>query len=231
MASFTEIFKELAQKVLNGLVRRELDPSKFNDPLAALTSWKPLKPGGASFQTKVLSKVDSQRIEYQASTGYNAFCLIFFAIGVGVFFLVQTTIYNDGLQNFKIHFDVLMFLPLFFCVVSAGMWWIGKKVNYFDLSSNSFGKGSESNSQKLCNLTEIAAIQILPERIRTKNSSYTSYEFNLILKDGSRLSVVDHGDLGVIHQDVAEIQRFLGRRIPVFDATLPQYYIEKKLIA
>ena len=42
-------------------------------------------------------------------------------------------------------------------------------------------------------LSEIYAIQLLSEHIQSSKNSYTSYELNLVFKDGYRINVMDHG--------------------------------------
>ena len=53
--------------------------------------------------------------------------------------------------------------------------------------------------------------------ISGSKSSYTSYELNLVLDDGSRINVVDHGNLDRLRGDATTLSRFLSK--PVWDAT------------
>jgi hypothetical protein len=48
-------------------------------------------------------------------------------------------------------------------------------------------------------------------------NSYYSYELNLVLDDGSRINVVDHGNLDRLRSDAQTLSRFLDK--PVWDAT------------
>ena len=50
-------------------------------------------------------------------------------------------------------------------------------------------------------------------------SSYYSYELNLVLSDGTRLNIVDHGDLRRVRRDGATLARFLG--VPLWDPVQP----------
>ena len=47
-------------------------------------------------------------------------------------------------------------------------------------------------------------------------TSFYSYELNLVLADGSRVNVVDHGNLPRIRRDAAMLAGFLG--VPLGDA-------------
>ena len=46
-------------------------------------------------------------------------------------------------------------------------------------------------------------------------SPNSSYELNLVLQDGERLNVVDHGSFDVLREDAAKLGEFLG--VPVWD--------------
>jgi hypothetical protein len=64
-------------------------------------------------------------------------------------------------------------------------------------------------------LEDIHAIQLLSEYVRRSKSSYYSYELNLVLNDGKRLIVVDHGNLTRLQEDAKKLLEFLGK--PVWD--------------
>ena len=66
-------------------------------------------------------------------------------------------------------------------------------------------------------LDRVHAIQIVHERVRDSDSSYTSYEINLVLHDAQRVTVVDHGSLKHIRRDAEQIAELIG--VPVWDAT------------
>ena len=71
-------------------------------------------------------------------------------------------------------------------------------------------------------LADVYAIQLIKEYVTTYGTehsrSYYSYELNLVLKDGERMNVVDHGDLQRIRADAIRLGGFLGS-LPVWDAT------------
>ena len=66
-------------------------------------------------------------------------------------------------------------------------------------------------------LSSIHALQLLSEFVSGSKSSYYSYELNLVLNDGSRINVVDHGNLERLRSDASALSRFLDK--PVWDAT------------
>ncbi len=65
-------------------------------------------------------------------------------------------------------------------------------------------------------IEQIHALQLISEYCRSDKNSYYSYELNLILEDGKRINVVDHGNLGKIRDQAATLSEFL--RKPVWDA-------------
>jgi hypothetical protein len=65
-------------------------------------------------------------------------------------------------------------------------------------------------------LEEIHALQLVAENCRSDNDTYRSYELNLILKDGKRINVVDHGNESKLREDAQTLSRFIEK--PVWDA-------------
>jgi len=65
-------------------------------------------------------------------------------------------------------------------------------------------------------LEDIHALQLIPEYFRSPKGSFYSYELNLILNDGRRINVVDHGDQNKLREDAETLSGFLEK--PVWDA-------------
>lgn len=123
----------------------------------------------------------------------------------------------------------LVLFGLIFLFVGGGLFYFSSVPVVFDKRKGFFWKGRKSpddvadlNNCKHCvRLGEIHALQIVAEQIKGK-SSYSSYELNLVLKDASRINVVDHGSKEKIREDAAELAAFLDR--PLWDAA------EKKIL-
>ena len=62
----------------------------------------------------------------------------------------------------------------------------------------------------------IYALKIVSERISRSESSWISYELNLILNNGRRINVVDHGNGVKIRKDAKRLTEFLN--VPIWDA-------------
>lgn len=76
----------------------------------------------------------------------------------------------------------------------------------------------ESDGKTVVPFSQIHALQIVSEFISGKFDNYVSYEINLVLKDSTRINIVDHKDIGQIRLDAQKISTFLN--IPVWDITL-----------
>jgi len=68
----------------------------------------------------------------------------------------------------------------------------------------------------LAPLDQVHALQLVSEYCSGNKSSYYSYELNLVLKDGRRVNVIDHGNINRIRQDAQTLSNFLGK--PVWNA-------------
>ena len=60
-------------------------------------------------------------------------------------------------------------------------------------------------------------MQLVSEYCRGNKSSFYSYELNLVLANGRRINVVDHGNIESLQKDARTLAAFLD--IPVWDAT------------
>jgi hypothetical protein len=68
-------------------------------------------------------------------------------------------------------------------------------------------------------LAQIHAVQLIPKLPKDGSglADYYSYEINLVTQEGSRINVVDHGDLDRIRQDARQLAQFLN--VPLWDVT------------
>lgn len=187
--------------------------------------WTPLKGGGANFKTHHLVQVSPSRLEVRPSIQMILFCLLFMALGGGVGGVFVVTGIRDG--------DLLTALMpglvgLVFVLAGGLLLKSGSKRRVFDVSLGGYwrGSGKLSGPQALATQTEwawlrdIKAIQLLREGVTSRSNngrsrSYWSYELNLVLTNGRRINVMDHGKQGRIRQDAEVIGRFLG--VPVWD--------------
>ena len=218
------MLKKLVETLKNlGNRRPGFDPSRFNDPIALKTEWKPLKRGGSNFKTHKLVEVNYQRLEFKATIFAKIFCLIFLFAGLAVIFFFG---FNEiNWQTLSSEFEVLfpLIFGLIFSTIGALLLYFMTKPIVFDKTYGYYWKGRKEPAQSYeqadkkysVSLYDIHALQIISERVSSSKSSYYSYEINLILKDGSRLNVIDHGKFSSIKEDAQKLASFLG--VPVWD--------------
>jgi hypothetical protein len=218
---FTKLFEKL-----KGFVDEDdpFDPSQIGDPVAELTAWTPAKGGGANFRTRRLVMVTPNRIEFRASMVTNIFFGSFLLGGIGI--TAGVFYFHFSTRTFMWSSDTV--LPLLagigFAVLGGCLLYFGTAPIVFDKSRGLFWKGrksqggvSDSNSLKhFTGLEDIHALQLISEYCRGSKRSYYSYELNLVLRDGKRINVIDHGHCDKLRKDAETLSRFLER--PVWDA-------------
>ncbi|MGL4854929.1 MAG: hypothetical protein ACRC37_06720, partial [Lentisphaeria bacterium] len=53
--------------------------------------------------------------------------------------------------------------------------------------------------------SDIMALQIIDNKIRSKNGVYYVYELNILKRDGSRGQVIGHGNYSILRKDSLEL--------------------------
>ncbi|KAG1694857.1 hypothetical protein GQR58_006800 [Nymphon striatum] len=117
--------------------------------------------------------------------GLMAFGLIFVGVGILMLFYPKPRVFDK----------------------QVGWFWAGSK--------NLTDEQEFLTLEKSARLNDIAAIQIVAERLSGKNSSYTSWEINLVSHDAKRLNVMDHGNHKSIKADAQMLSNFLN--VPVWE--------------
>ncbi|MEM6801507.1 MAG: hypothetical protein AAF696_08885 [Bacteroidota bacterium] len=212
--------KKLAEEAK--AAQSQLDISGIEDPLAKETSWEPLQRGGSNFKTHVFKQEGPDVIAFRATTGYILFSSVFFFVGIGIlslwFFL--PALGEDMGWGGKIMLGLMGGL---FAGVGAFLYIHGTQPTVFDKRHGYFYKGrknTDKNSEKarvkhLVKLENIHALQVLKEYNSGSESSYYSYEINLVLKDSRRVNVIDHGNLQQVKDDASRLSEFLN--VPIWD--------------
>ena len=207
--------------------RPEFDPTRFADPVANITAWTPAKGGGANFCTHKLIRINMNRLEFRASLGNKLFSSLFVLFGLGVpFFVIVLRPNQQPLLSLDTIIPILM--ALIFAAIGIGLLYFGSMPTVFDNQMGCFWKGwnmpdaasRNAASKKYAQLSDIHALQIIPEYCSgsSDGSPYYSFELNLVFRNGQRINIVDHGKLDKLRDDVATLSAFLGK--PVWDATL-----------
>lgn len=175
------------------------------DPLAGKVEWSPLMGGGANFRTHKLTWAGPDRALFTATRGYQIFANLFLGIGLIAWIAAFLMPASEGFFNER-WLVVLFSLPF----AGVGIYLLRTAHRYiaFDWVEGRFVQAKQPKGQLFAArqdafyeqipLEDIYAFQLLSEQL----SDYASYEFNLILKDGSRIHVVDHGDRKSLLQDM-----------------------------
>jgi hypothetical protein len=222
------MFEKLQQNLRTlTAARAPFDPGRFGDPLALRTEWTPAKRGGASFRTHKLAVTGPNRIEFRPALGAILFYLLFFIIGLGVFAAISVQLFAKASDSFDAGLLVPLGISLVFSALGAYMLSAGTAPVIFERGRGVFWKGRKGpdeaiggrNANNFVRLDQVHALQLISEYIRGKNSYY-SYELNLVLEDGKRINVVDHGNLDRIRTDAGLLAVFIGK--PLWDATICQ---------
>lgn len=174
----------------------------------AEVSWKPIAYAGASFRThRLVESASGLRYRPQPTS------FLLPMIGVllsGACFVYMISLYAAGGPDAPKLYAFL--LPIVFLAACAWRYYqLFNEVNDFNLTERYYFYGlstqrSLQDPENYCPFDNIIAIQLLAEYVkpgndqdsfeeRRKRKNYTSYELNLVLKNGNRMNVVDHGSL------------------------------------
>lgn len=203
-----------------------MKPIEINSELNELkknVDTSPVKGGGASFKTNVLIEESSSKLYYKPSIGVGLFSFIFLAVGLGVFFLGINPLFENGFNFAEVEWFLLIF-GLIFSIAGGSMFYIFYMPRVFDKQLGVYYKAYKTDihkikkdtSKKYIPLKSIVAIQLIGEHIKSDKGSYKSFELNLILQNGSRKNVIDHGNLKSIIVDVEILSAFLN--VPIWHA-------------
>ena len=185
--------------------REILDLSAFGNEIAFKTSWEPLVGGGTNFCTHRAQKNASLMGDVIVfKTAIQAYLFAISFVAFGAMFAIASA---AGEFEDKIGLMGLGFLA-FGCWY---LWSLRQKESRFDRYSSELTQGKKS-----FDLKNAEAIQLIREYCGGSESSYYSYELNLICSDGSRINIVDHGALRKLREDAALLAEYLS--IPVWDA-------------
>jgi hypothetical protein len=203
------------------------DPAILDDELALRTEWVPAKGGGTNFRTHRLVQVDPFRMEFKATRGAMAFYALFLGLGLAITSGFSIAIMSGWSRGDAPAFA--LFIPLLigvaFAAVGGALFYVGVAPIVFDRRRGEYWKGRVAPSHVAnpralddhADLDRVHALQIIAEHCSGNDSSYYSYELNLVLDDGTRLPVVDHGNLDELRADVDRLSAFLDK--PVWDAS------------
>lgn len=190
---------------------RPVDPAGFNDPLALRVEWKPLAKGSSRFPDHQLVERAAGRLEFAPNRWGPV---------AGVLSIVFGVLIGLGYFIFEPSDDLVwdLILPLAICLgflaQGAVMLWSALAPRVFDRGTGSFWVGRMPPRR----IAEIHALQIVGKRVRrSRGLSFTSYEINVVMRDGGRIHVLGHGDVEALRTDAKKLAQALGCKL--WDAT------------
>jgi hypothetical protein len=196
-----------------GVSKDNFDPSIFNDPIAIKSSWIPINYAGASLSTHNLKLINTDRMEIKERTGsklFKWFALIFAII-----------IFIYGIQDGSLLTIALGFGFSLAILLSKGAnpetVIFDKKKGHVTLTSKRIIGDKEISEVAL---NRVYAIQILPVHHSDTDvddfdsDDYYSFETNIILDDGERISLVNQGNYEIVELQAEQLSRFL--KVPVW---------------
>ena len=203
----------------------DLDIDFSEESLERTVSVLPLKPGGSNFKTHVLVR-NENKMMYKPSYGAAIFSSLFLTVGLGLlFFGIRELILSQQEHTPNL---VLFLVGIVSTIVSIVLFYISYQPVGFDKGNGYYYKGFgnpqvKKNSRlfKKIALKDLAALQIIGESVSGSKSRYNSFELNLVLKNGTRTNVIDHGNLKSIINDTEELSSFL--ELPIWHAKTGNY--------
>ncbi|TYP74946.1 hypothetical protein [Aquimarina intermedia] len=190
------------------------DPTQ--DTIAQQIDWSPANSGGSNFVSHEIKQVSSSILKVKKTSTLNLFGGVFFLAGLNYVVLAYYFAYIDGileeqstLKNMQLFFregGVFLLLGVVFLVMFASTATFNKQLNRFK-------KGKFTIS-----FSEIYAIQLITEFVQSSggsSGSYLSHELNLVLTNGNRINIMDHGVKAHIEEDAILLGKFLN--IPVWN--------------
>jgi hypothetical protein len=220
-----EKLKKLIEEAKRKAVH-SIDPEIFDHPLAKQVEWHPLKGGGTNFKTHRLDSSDPDFLVFRASKGAYLFSGIFTFFGL-LGMLIPLIVFFTAAEK---EWGLVLFAVFFggiFLAVGVLMYYFMTTPRVFDTFYGCYYRGrkkpahnlglSTGKKHAITHLNDVKAIQVLRERIRSKNGSYYSYEINLVLSDASRVNVIDHGNHQAVVEDADVLATTLG--VPLWDGS------------
>ncbi len=195
-------------------IDESLTPTLASDFKPETLDWTPLKRGGSNFKTHLLKVVDNNKVIVKPSVQLVLFCSLFMIFGAvfSILFIVNTGEWIPGL------------IGSFFFLIGAAMLYLIGNPRQFDKQLGYYWKGriKQSSPQHIqrckdhASLNDIVALQVIQEYVTGDKSAYHSYELNLVLSDGRRLCVMDHGNKQQLLNDAEALASFLD--VPLLKA-------------
>ena len=188
-----------------------------HDPLAEQVAWQPMRSGGANFKTHALIE-SPDKIKLKPSIQMGLFFGAFILVGANnVLFNYLEVIYEHGVAIFMQQ-PSLIFKQ--WATVGTTFIALGLALRVIFVASPVVFdriKGYAYFDDGNLLLTDVHALQVIEEIAGGHGSGvFKSYELNLILRNGERIHLMDHGDEAAFKAQARRLSEFL--QLPVWKA-------------
>ena len=191
-----------------------------DDKVVTLTEWTPKQRGGQSVQSHNLRQADNDTLVFKMAlrTAIYYYAMIAMGLFLIVLPIISPLLHLSGKSNPLI----LVAVGLLFGGIGVYLLRITKKKISLSKNKPAIWEG-EINPASAINpntikgyhsLKALHAVQLLQEYVSSyddgKDNSYFSYEINLILSDGTRIHLVDHGNTKMALRQAQQVAEFFN---------------------
>ncbi len=224
MFEFVKTFMEdIQKKALEKQERFNNYISSIDEEIVKNSSFIPLKRGWTNIKSHDLIIENNWNYLFKVKWFFpEVFLGIFFTPIITIIIILYS-------KNFEVNnmFWEFLWLIIFSIIFSWLAWLIFYSLHrsyIFDFQNGYFYDTkyakklfeliqNEKYKDKIISINEIHALQIISERVHGKNTSYTSYELNMILKNSSRVNIIDHWNLEEIRKNASELANKLWVKV------------------
>jgi hypothetical protein len=203
------------------------------DPVAKRTGWTAVNSRGTNMCTHRLKRLSNIRYEFKATATAYSSSGVYMAVGM---------CFGGGmvLAGFREDIAGLLYAGAAIGLIffAFGLYYLRffSKPCVFDKQDGRFWKDTPTAGSH--RLDAIHALQIIGHTydfsglsdtsgIGYVDTTYRSYELNLVFEDGNRINAVEHGKINILRRDAKSLSEFLG--VPLWDTTQkPKEYTLKK---
>jgi hypothetical protein len=203
---------------------------KTDDHVVTLTSWRPLSNGGQDFKSHKMVRIDDDHVEFRISFQSVMAYLSILVVGVVVMIIsiFGKMMGMSGSGNPIVMFLIgLLFAGLGFYLFRKAKQIIAINRVYPAIYKGKVDPANVINPQTIeyfHYLDKLHALQLLQKYVKSdsdgKDNSYFSYELNLVLHDGARIKVLDHGNINAMTKQASDLSDFLN--VPLWSVIWPE---------
>ena len=179
-----------------------------NDPVAEITYWQPMTKGASNFRMQEI-KQTKEALIIQPSFEVKLFCAAFISVGVTPIAIR----YSLNWQHLDFILDPIISPTSIFIIIGFLIGWVlmKRRVVISKVKQTIYTSG-----QKVP-LHMVYALQVITNIAGGRGHGvYRNSELNLVLKDGNRINLLNHGDEAYFKHQELQLSNLLS--VPVWQA-------------